>query len=410
MLLVPSSRSKFSWLSRLFLYCCFIEVLNCCTEARKATVLPLKDRIWDFKDTYNTATAVVLLLVILEVTLIVFYQCCGRTMSGIAKRSTMQWLLLLLLLEVMWEVMVTALSLCCSDVYKANRLVDTYQDMLDNLFLPLFEATNNPKGHPELHMFLQHVSCPPCSPPSSSLPPLLSLPLPSLPPSAPTSWTCCQNKRWSSHNFQTVLLAGKTAVLQLLPRLTYLVQSLLGFIILFHIKTHPGQILGSCKCTVVPWQGTWEDWSALMCVTEASMAAEKNKNKNSWTSCLSHWHVHLFGFFFFWPPPGDRVRLCGWWVEARKPDVWQGHGHPTTVEQRGQPALLILPLLPLCQHGGAQPLPQVSASWWNGLWVTSSEIRGRWGGVGEWAQCSHMAVCAQSAGVQLFLHNKWTRA
>lgn len=29
--------------------------------------------------------------------------------------------------------------------------------MLDNIFLPLFEATNNPKDHPNLHKFLQYV-------------------------------------------------------------------------------------------------------------------------------------------------------------------------------------------------------------------------------------------------------------
>lgn len=45
----------------------------------------------------------------------------------------------------------------CSDVYKKHNLVKNFQDILDNLFLPLFEATNDPASHPELHMFLQHV-------------------------------------------------------------------------------------------------------------------------------------------------------------------------------------------------------------------------------------------------------------
>lgn len=29
--------------------------------------------------------------------------------------------------------------------------------MLENLFLPLFEVTNNPNSHPELHVFLHYV-------------------------------------------------------------------------------------------------------------------------------------------------------------------------------------------------------------------------------------------------------------
>lgn len=33
----------------------------------------------------------------------------------------------------------------------------SFQDILDNIFLPLFEATNNPEQHPELHRFLQYV-------------------------------------------------------------------------------------------------------------------------------------------------------------------------------------------------------------------------------------------------------------
>lgn len=33
----------------------------------------------------------------------------------------------------------------------------SFQEILDNIFLPLFEATNNPEQHPELHRFLQYV-------------------------------------------------------------------------------------------------------------------------------------------------------------------------------------------------------------------------------------------------------------
>ncbi|XP_013422045.1 AMP deaminase 2 [Lingula anatina] len=44
------------------------------------------------------------------------------------------------------------------DIYKSNNLIQNFQDIIENLFLPLFEVTNDPKSHPELHMFLQHIS------------------------------------------------------------------------------------------------------------------------------------------------------------------------------------------------------------------------------------------------------------
>ena len=45
-----------------------------------------------------------------------------------------------------------------SDVYKSNSLVENFQEILDNIFMPLFEVTRDPRSHPELHQFLQHVS------------------------------------------------------------------------------------------------------------------------------------------------------------------------------------------------------------------------------------------------------------
>lgn len=44
-----------------------------------------------------------------------------------------------------------------SDIYKSNKLVTNFQEILENIFMPLFEATNNPKSHPELYMFLKYV-------------------------------------------------------------------------------------------------------------------------------------------------------------------------------------------------------------------------------------------------------------
>ena len=44
-----------------------------------------------------------------------------------------------------------------SDIYRSNKLISNFQQLIDNLFLPLFEATNNPQTHPELHWFLEQV-------------------------------------------------------------------------------------------------------------------------------------------------------------------------------------------------------------------------------------------------------------
>ena len=45
-----------------------------------------------------------------------------------------------------------------SDVYHTKKQLSNFQEMLENIFMPLFEATINPGSHPELHLFLQHVS------------------------------------------------------------------------------------------------------------------------------------------------------------------------------------------------------------------------------------------------------------
>jgi len=44
------------------------------------------------------------------------------------------------------------------NVYKEMGIVTSFQNMLDNIFLPLFEVTVNPDSHPHLHMFLKQVS------------------------------------------------------------------------------------------------------------------------------------------------------------------------------------------------------------------------------------------------------------
>ncbi|XP_054465521.1 AMP deaminase 3 [Anoplopoma fimbria] len=44
------------------------------------------------------------------------------------------------------------------DIFKAKKLVPDFAKMLENIFLPLFEATVNPQKHKQLHVFLKYVS------------------------------------------------------------------------------------------------------------------------------------------------------------------------------------------------------------------------------------------------------------
>ena len=43
------------------------------------------------------------------------------------------------------------------DIYKAQGLVDNFEQLLDNIFTPLFEVTIDPNTHPQLHLFLKTV-------------------------------------------------------------------------------------------------------------------------------------------------------------------------------------------------------------------------------------------------------------
>ncbi len=49
------------------------------------------------------------------------------------------------------------------DIYKAQGLVDNFEQLLDNIFTPLFEVTVDPNSHPQLHLFLKQVSVPNCA-------------------------------------------------------------------------------------------------------------------------------------------------------------------------------------------------------------------------------------------------------
>ncbi|KAK2152412.1 hypothetical protein LSH36_329g01002 [Paralvinella palmiformis] len=56
--------------------------------------------------------------------------------------------------NVRWLIQIPRLY----DVFKSIKLVRNFQELLDNIFMPLFEATKNPKSHPHLYMFLLHIS------------------------------------------------------------------------------------------------------------------------------------------------------------------------------------------------------------------------------------------------------------
>ncbi|KAH8893714.1 AMP deaminase [Thozetella sp. PMI_491] len=55
--------------------------------------------------------------------------------------------------NVRWLIQIPRLY----DVYKATGLMDTYEQVVKNIFQPLFEVTKDPASHPKLHIFLQRV-------------------------------------------------------------------------------------------------------------------------------------------------------------------------------------------------------------------------------------------------------------
>ncbi|KAJ1547995.1 AMP deaminase, partial [Cladochytrium tenue] len=55
--------------------------------------------------------------------------------------------------NVRWLVQVPRLY----NLYKGQKILHNFQDLLCNLFEPLFEVTRDPSSHPKLHIFLQRV-------------------------------------------------------------------------------------------------------------------------------------------------------------------------------------------------------------------------------------------------------------
>ncbi|KAK8126292.1 AMP deaminase [Apiospora kogelbergensis] len=55
--------------------------------------------------------------------------------------------------NVRWLIQIPRLY----DVYKATGLMESFEQVVKNVFLPLFEVTKDPESHPKLHIFLQRV-------------------------------------------------------------------------------------------------------------------------------------------------------------------------------------------------------------------------------------------------------------
>ncbi|KAL0819359.1 hypothetical protein ABMA28_007483 [Loxostege sticticalis] len=55
--------------------------------------------------------------------------------------------------NVRWLIQIPRLY----DIFKSNKIMSNFQEFLSNIFLPLFEVTNDPNSNIELHKFLTHV-------------------------------------------------------------------------------------------------------------------------------------------------------------------------------------------------------------------------------------------------------------
>lgn len=43
------------------------------------------------------------------------------------------------------------------NLYKEQGIIENFEQLLDNIFHPLFEVTRDPNSHPQLHLFLKNV-------------------------------------------------------------------------------------------------------------------------------------------------------------------------------------------------------------------------------------------------------------
>lgn len=55
--------------------------------------------------------------------------------------------------NVLWLIQLPRLY----NVYKEQGIIENFEQLLDNIFQPLFEVTKDPNSHPQLHLFLKNV-------------------------------------------------------------------------------------------------------------------------------------------------------------------------------------------------------------------------------------------------------------
>ena len=55
--------------------------------------------------------------------------------------------------NVVWLIQIPRLYL----VYKESGLISNFEELLNNIFKPLFEVSMDPSSHPDLHTFLKQV-------------------------------------------------------------------------------------------------------------------------------------------------------------------------------------------------------------------------------------------------------------
>ncbi|KAK9709785.1 AMP deaminase [Popillia japonica] len=55
--------------------------------------------------------------------------------------------------NVRWLIQIPRLF----DIFKLNKLMKNFQEIIDNIFVPLLEVTARPTSHPELHKFVQYI-------------------------------------------------------------------------------------------------------------------------------------------------------------------------------------------------------------------------------------------------------------
>ncbi|CAG0896234.1 unnamed protein product [Cyprideis torosa] len=98
--------------------------------------------------------------------------------------------------NVRWLVQIPRLY----DIYRSKNLIENYQEILNCIFLPLFEATADPNSHPELHKFLHFVigfdSVDDESKPEHNPTPSLDMP-------APEAWNNSENPCYSYYAYYT---------------------------------------------------------------------------------------------------------------------------------------------------------------------------------------------------------------